>query len=59
MYLLKMMDTYKPENGSVADFIRSFPPYRAVHSDFQYMNMQDNQPLHIFEYRDGGIKKMK
>jgi hypothetical protein len=59
MYVLNLLDIYNPTTISLKDFIKNAELFKAAHSDIFFMRNQDNQELHLFEFRDGVVVRVK
>lgn len=59
MYVLNLLDIYNPATFPLKDFIKNAELFKAAHSDFFFMRNQDNQELHLFEFRDGVVVRVE
>ena len=58
MYILNLLDIYDPKTIPLNEFIQKLEAFEAAHNSIYYNENQDNQGLHIFEYREGEVIKI-
>jgi len=53
-YLLRVLEGYNNPLYSFSTFLRNYPLYQGIHLGYDFRNTQENQRVHIMEYRRGG-----
>ncbi len=59
LYVLNMLDIYNPKTIPLKEFLKNAEAFQAVHNDIFFMRNQDNQEMHIFEFRDGNAVRVE
>ena len=57
-YLLHIVNYFRPDDMSLAEYIRNHPPFQALHLDYDFDHGQSNQFINIAGYRDGQLIKL-
>ncbi len=58
-YLLEILDQYDFRSGeSLAEFLRQYPIFNGIHTNFQFSGGQSNQFVNIGQFQEQGIIKV-
>lgn len=58
-YVLNLLDVYDPRTISLKEFMKNAELFEAAHNNIFFMRNQDNQELHLFEFRNGVVVKVE